>query len=391
MKYLEERATNIEPLADYKEISTSKNLRIKLGIDPTAHDVTLGWYAILRMLRKFQESGHTAVLILGEFTAQVGDPSGKSDTRNRLESNDINDYSNSVLSTIKNILHKDNLEIVSNNDWLGSLTIHDLLDLTSSTTLAQMLERDDFANRFNSNSPISLIEFFYPLFQGYDSVATHADIEIGGTDQLWNLMIGREIQKFYNQKPQVAMTFPLLVGTDGTKKMSQSFNNYISITDTPENIYGKLMSIPDEAMWEYFQLLTDIPLKTIAEYKKDMKSGKFNPFELKKTLGLTVLEELISKETAEEASYFFESTTVNKQIPKSIPEIRVDNNIDLHLPKFFVDNGISKSNSEARRLIKSNSVKINDKSIEILDINSNVLIDTVLQVGKRRFYKIISK
>ena len=391
MKYLEERATNIEPLADYKEISTSKNLRIKLGIDPTAHDVTLGWYAILRMLRKFQESGHTAVLILGEFTAQVGDPSGKSDTRNRLESNEINDYSNSVLSTIKNILHKDNLEIVSNNDWLGSLTIHDLLDLTSSTTLAQMLERDDFANRFNSNSPISLIEFFYPLFQGYDSVATHADIEIGGTDQLWNLMIGREIQKFYNQKPQVAMTFPLLVGTDGTKKMSQSFNNYISITDTPENIYGKLMSIPDEAMWEYFQLLTDIPLKTIAEYKIDMKSGNFNPFELKKTLGLTVLEELTSKETAEEASYFFESTTVNKQIPKSIPEIQVDSNIDLHLPKFFVDNGISKSNSEARRLIKSNSVKINDKSIEILDINSNVLIDTVLQVGKRRFYKIISK
>ncbi|MBB37793.1 MAG: tyrosine--tRNA ligase [Actinobacteria bacterium] len=391
MKYLEERATNIEPLSDYKEISKNKNLRIKLGIDPTAHDVTLGWYAILRMLRKYQESGHTAVLILGEFTAQVGDPSGKSDTRNRLEANEINDYSNSVLQIIKDILHKDNLEIVSNNDWLGSLTIHELLELTSSTTLAQMLERDDFANRFKSQSPISLIEFFYPLFQGYDSVATRADIEIGGTDQLWNLMIGREIQKFYNQKPQVAMTFPLLVGTDGTKKMSQSFNNYISITDSPENIYGNLMSIPDEAMWEYFKLLTDIPLKTISDYKNEMKAGKINPFELKKTLGLAILEELTDKKSAEEASYFFESTTVNKIIPESIPEIHVDKNIDLHLPKFLLDNHITKSNSEARRLIKSNSVKINDKSIEILDINSNDLIDKVLQVGKRRFYRIISK
>ena len=391
MKYLEERATNIEPLSDYKEISKNKNLRIKLGIDPTAHDVTLGWYAILRMLRKYQESGHTAVLILGEFTAQVGDPSGKSDTRNRLEANEINDYSNSVLQIIKDILHKDNLEIVSNNDWLGSLTIHELLELTSSTTLAQMLERDDFANRFKSQSPISLIEFFYPLFQGYDSVATRADIEIGGTDQLWNLMIGREIQKFYNQKPQVAMTFPLLVGTDGTKKMSQSFNNYISITDTPENIYGKLMSIPDEAMWEYFELLTDIPLKTISDYKKEMKLGKMNPFELKKTLGLAILEELTDNKTAQEASYFFESTTVNKNIPESIPEIHLERSIDLHLPKFFVENNITKSNSEARRLIKSNSVKINDKSIEIFDINSNELIDKVLQVGKRRYYSIISK
>ncbi|MEC7820728.1 MAG: tyrosine--tRNA ligase, partial [Actinomycetota bacterium] len=291
MKYLEERASSIEPLDDYKTISKKKNLRIKLGIDPTAHDVTLGWYGILRMLRKYQEFGHTAVLILGEFTAQVGDPSGKSDTRNRVEEKDINKYSDSVLTVVKNVLHSDNLEVVSNKDWLGSLSIQELLNLSSSTTLAQMLERDDFSNRFKSHSPISLIEFFYPLFQGYDSVATNADIEIGGSDQLWNLMIGREIQKFYNQKPQVAMTYPLLVGTDGSKKMSQSFNNYISITDSPENIFGKLMSIPDDAMWEYYLLLTDISVKDITAYKEDVRSNNINPFELKKELGLTILEE----------------------------------------------------------------------------------------------------
>ncbi len=391
MKYLEERASSIEPLDDYKTISKKKNLRIKLGIDPTAHDVTLGWYAILRMLRKYQEFGHTAVLILGEFTAQVGDPSGKSDTRNRVEEKDINKYSDSVLTVVKNVLHSDNLEVVSNKDWLGTLSIQELLNLSSSTTLAQMLERDDFSNRFESHSPISLIEFFYPLFQGYDSVATNADIEIGGSDQLWNLMIGREIQKFYNQKPQVAMTYPLLVGTDGSKKMSQSFNNYISITDSPENIYGKLMSIPDDAMWEYYLLLTDISVKNISEYKKDVQSNNINPFELKKELGLTILEELTDKETANKAATYFESTTVDKNIPESIPEIIINSDIDLHLPKFLVENNITKTNSEGRRLIESSSVKINDKIINNLDINSNDLINNVLHVGKRRFFKIISK
>ena len=391
MKYLEERASSIEPLDDYKTISKKKNLRIKLGIDPTAHDVTLGWYGILRMLRKYQEFGHTAVLILGEFTAQVGDPSGKSDTRNRVEEKDINKYSDSVLTVVKNVLHSDNLEVVSNKDWLGSLSIQELLNLSSSTTLAQMLERDDFSNRFKSHSPISLIEFFYPLFQGYDSVATNADIEIGGSDQLWNLMIGREIQKFYNQKPQVAMTYPLLVGTDGSKKMSQSFNNYISITDSPENIFGKLMSIPDDAMWEYYLLLTDISVKNISEYKKDVQSNNINPFELKKELGLTILEELTDKETANKAATYFESTTVDKNIPESIPEIIINSDIDVHLPKFLVENNITKTNSEGRRLIESSSVKINDIIIKHLDINSNDLINNVLHVGKRRFFKIISK
>ena len=249
MKYIEERSSVINPLSDYDDLLKSKKkLRIKLGVDPTAPDVTLGWYAILRALRKFQEYGHTAVLILGEFTAKVGDPSGKSETRSVLDESVIDTNAKGVLPIIETILHSDNLEIVSNKDWLSQLTISDMMNLASSTTLAQMLEREDFSKRYQDKNPISLLEFFYPLYQGYDSVAVDADIEIGGNDQLWNLMLGREIQKFYNKKPQVAITFPLLVGTDGKKKMSQSLDNYISVTDTPENIYGKIMSIPDNVM-----------------------------------------------------------------------------------------------------------------------------------------------
>ena len=279
MKYLEERASAIQPLESFhKLVKSGKKLRVKLGVDPTAPDVTLGWYAIIRALRKFQEEGHTAVLILGEFTAQVGDPSGKSETRTLLEESDVSENSKGVLPVIKNILHEDNLEIVSNKDWLSKLTTSELVNLASSTTLAQMLERDDFSKRFDNNNPISLMEFFYPMFQGYDSVAIKADIEIGGHDQLWNLMLGREIQKFYDLDPQVAMTFPLLIGTDGKKKMSQSLNNYISVSDKPEDIFGKIMSIPDEVMWDYFLMLTDVPLNEIDDMKKNIDSGE-NPFE----------------------------------------------------------------------------------------------------------------
>lgn len=302
MKYLQDRASAISPIEDFENlVNSNKSLRVKLGVDPTAPDVTLGWYAILRALRKFQEYGHTAVLILGEFTAQVGDPSGKSETRSKLETDVINKNSKGVLPIIKNILHKDNLEIVSNNDWLSKLTSSDLVNLSSSTTLAQMLEREDFSSRYSNNSPISLMEFFYPLFQGYDSVAVKADIEIGGHDQLWNLMLGREVQKFYSMNPQVSMTFPLLVGTDGKKKMSQSLNNYISISDTPENIYGKIMSIPDEIMWDYFTMLTDFELTEINEFKNSIDKGKENPFEIKKILGKYIVTDLYD-ERSERAS-----------------------------------------------------------------------------------------
>ena len=392
MEYLIERATNINPKDDLEKLLKSKkNLRVKLGVDPTAPDVTLGWYAILRMLRKFQDYGHTAVLILGEFTAQVGDPSGKSETRKVMGENEIDDNAKGVLPIIKNILNENNLEIVSNKDWLSKLTIQDMMELASKTTLAQMMERDDFSKRFSDNSPISLLEFFYPLYQGYDSVAVKADIEIGGNDQLWNLMLGREIQKSYDLSPQIAMTFPLLVGTDGSKKMSQSLNNYISISDSPENIFGKIMSIPDEIMWDYFTMLTDLEISEIADFRKNVDKGKTNPFDYKKMLGKLIVSEIYDENSALVAESTFENITINKNLPENMPETNIDDGIDVHLPNFLTENELTKSNSEARRLIESGSVKIDDQKVELLDINSSDLIGKTLQVGKRKFLKINKK
>ena len=392
MEYLIERATNINPKDDLEKLLKSKkNLRVKLGVDPTAPDVTLGWYAILRMLRKFQDYGHTAVLILGEFTAQVGDPSGKSETRKVMGENEIDDNAKGVLPIIKNILNENNLEIVSNKDWLSKLTIQDMMELASKTTLAQMMERDDFSKRFSDNSPISLLEFFYPLYQGFDSVAVKADIEIGGNDQLWNLMLGREIQKSYDLSPQIAMTFPLLVGTDGSKKMSQSLNNYISISDNPENIFGKIMSIPDEIMWDYFTMLTDLEISEIANFRKNVDKGETNPFDYKKMLGKLIVSEIYDENSALVAESTFENITINKNLPENMPETNIDDEIDIHLPNFLTENELTKSNSEARRLIESGSVKIDDQKVDLLDINSSDLIGKTLQVGKRKFLKINKK
>lgn len=386
MKYLEERASAIQPLESFHElVKSGKKLRVKLGVDPTAPDVTLGWYAIIRALRKFQEEGHTAVLILGEFTAQVGDPSGKSETRTLLEESDVSENSKGVLPVIKNILHEDNLEIVSNKDWLSKLTTSELVNLASSTTLAQMLERDDFSKRFENNNPISLMEFFYPMFQGYDSVAIKADIEIGGHDQLWNLMLGREIQKFYDLDPQVAMTFPLLIGTDGKKKMSQSLNNYISVSDKPEDIFGKIMSIPDEVMWDYFLMLTDVPLNEIDEMKKNIDSGE-NPFEYKKQLGQLIVQDIYSKDEASNALEVFQNITINKNIPEDIPIYDLNITGQVHLPKILTEQSITSSNSEARRLITAGSFKIDGEKYTDLDVEFIEISGKTLQLGKRNFF-----
>ena len=392
MKYIEERSSVINPIEDYNLLLQSKKkLRVKLGVDPTAPDVTLGWYSVIRALKKFQEYGHDVILILGEFTAKVGDPSGKSETRNILDDDSINENSVGVLPIIKSILHQDNLEIVSNKEWLSKLSINDMMSLASSTTLAQMLEREDFSNRYENKNPISLLEFFYPLFQGYDSVAVKSDIEIGGNDQLWNLMLGREIQKYYGLNPQVAITFPLLIGTDGKKKMSQSYDNYISISDTPENIFGKIMSIPDETMWDYFLMLTDLDLDVIDEYKSNVENDKENPFNLKKMLGELIITELFNNDEAANAANSFENVTVNKNIPDEIEEIILKSDMNIHLPKFLAENDILKSSSEGRRLISSGGFKINNEKYDKLDINSDDLIDKTIQVGKRNFIRIIKK
>ncbi len=392
MKYIEQRSSVINPLKDFNNLKKSKkSLRVKLGVDPTTPDVTLGWYAVIRSLKKFQEYGHTAVLILGDFTAQVGDPSGKSETRNLIEEKEIDTNSKDVLPIIKNILNKDNLEIVSNKDWLGKLDINKIMELASSTTLAQMLEREDFAKRYSKKNSISLLEFFYPLYQGYDSVAVKADIEIGGNDQLWNLMLGREIQKYYKMDPQVAITFPLLIGTDGKKKMSQSYNNYISISDEPDNIFGKIMSLPDNVMWEYFLMLTDLDIKEIGSLKDSVEKDNENPFKIKKLLGELIIKEIFDTNTSKKAAKSFEDLTIKKNIPEIITEISLKDDEEIHLPNFLTKNKVLKSNSEARRLINSGGFKINDKKYQDLDINSKNLINNIIQVGKRNYYRIIRK
>ncbi|MDA7850364.1 tyrosine--tRNA ligase [Acidimicrobiaceae bacterium] len=391
MKYIEDRSSVINPLADYEVLLKSKKkLRVKLGVDPTAPDVTLGWYAILRALKKFQEYGHTAVLILGEFTAQVGDPSGKSETRSVLEENEIDINAKGVLPIIKSILHSDNLEIVSNKEWLSKLSISEMMNLASSTTLAQMLEREDFSKRYDSKNPISLLEFFYPLFQGYDSVAVKSDIEIGGNDQLWNLMLGREIQKFYNMSPQVAITFPLLVGTDGKKKMSQSLNNYISVTESADNIYGKIMSIPDEVMWDYFLMLSDLELDEIEETKSLVLAEKMNPFDVKKSLGKIITNELYDETLSIKAEQSFNDITINKNIPDVIPDAYISEG-EVHLPNLLTENSVTNSNSEARRIITSGGFKIENVKYTELDILSPQLDGKILQIGKRKFLRINKK
>jgi tyrosyl-tRNA synthetase len=257
-------------------------LRVKLGVDPTAPDVTLGWAVVFRQLRKFQEMGHTAVLIIGDFTAQVGDPSERSDTRRRLDAGEVGGYVSELMDTIKSLLLEDNLEVRHNSEWLGALTMTDVLELTSKFTISRIMDRDDFSKRWHASQPISLIEFMYPLLQAMDSVAVEADIELGGTDQLFNLLVGRDLQERSGQQAQLVMTVPLLVGTDGEKKMSQSLGNYISVRDDPAEMFGKTMSIPDAAMAEWFSLAAAWESSAVAEIVDGLEAGQLHPGETKR-------------------------------------------------------------------------------------------------------------
>src|SRR5919106_37534 len=266
-----ERVERTEELAE--RLASGRPLRVKLGVDPTARDVTLGWAVPLRKLRRFQDLGHTAVLIIGDFTARIGDPSGKSETRRQLSEEEVRVNAEACVAQLLDILSENNLEVRYNSEWLEPLDLADILRLTSYSTVAGMLERDDFAKRYKEQRPISMVEFMYPLMQAYDSVATRADVELGGTDQLFNLLVGRDIQRAYGQPPQVCLTMPLLVGTDGVQKMSQSLNNYVSIREAPEEMFGKLMSIPDRLVVSYARLATDLSDDAIGEIDAAAKRG----------------------------------------------------------------------------------------------------------------------
>lgn len=379
---------NVVPREGLEEkLALDRPLRVKLGLDPTAPAVTLGWAVVLRKLRQFQELGHTAVLIVGDFTAQVGDPSQKAATRKRLSAEEVNGYAENLLVQFGRVLLEENLEIRRNSEWLADLDMYGMLELTSSSTVAQMLERSDFANRYEEGTPISVMEFLYPLLQGYDSVAVEADVELGGSDQLWNLMMGRIVQVRYGQDPQVALTMPLLVGTDGVDKMSQSLGNYIGVEDPPEDMFGKTMSIPDSAMGEWFRLAADVEPDEAERLASALDSGDLHPNEAKRRLARRIVELYWGGEAAENAEDAFDTVFKHGGVPADLAEHRVPANDPIHLPSLIRD-VFEMSGSEARRMIAQGAVRVDGLTIDSEELSREQLIGTVLRVGKRRFARL---
>lgn len=369
------------------KLESGKSLRVKLGLDPTAPAVTLGWAVVLRKLRHFQELGHTAVLIVGDFTAQVGDPSEKGAQRKRLSSDEVNRYAENVLSQFGKVLLDEKLEIRRNSEWLASLDMYGLLELTSSATVAQMLERSDFANRYETGTPISVMEFLYPLLQGYDSVAVEADVELGGSDQLWNLMMGRVVQERYGQDPQVALTMPLLVGTDGVNKMSQSLDNYIGVEDDPSEMFGKTMSLPDSAMSEWFRLAADLPEEEARSVDERLESGSLHPNEAKRLLARMVVDLYWGSGAGAQAESAFDRVFRDQEAPDEIDEHPLTDENPVNLPSLIRD-VFGLSGSEARRMLSQGAVRVDGEPTDAQELAREALVGAVLRVGKRRFVRL---
>jgi tyrosyl-tRNA synthetase len=390
MKHLMRGVDVVKPSEALAEkLDLGRPLRVKLGLDPTAPAVTLGWAVVLRKLRHFQEHGHTAVLIVGDFTAQVGDPSGKSETRKRLTRDQVMGFAESVLTEFRKILLPEPLEIRYNSEWLASFDMGEVLELTSKVTVAQMLERGDFAQRYENNTPISVMEFMYPLLQGYDSVAVEADIELGGSDQLWNLMMGRVIQERYGMTPQVAMTMPLLVGTDGVNKMSQSLGNYIGVDESAEDMFGKTMSIPDELMAQWFSLAADADADEVSAIGERLRTGALHPVTAKRDLARRVVALYRGNEAAASAEEAFDLIHKRGEIPEEVPEFVLPADEALSLASVIRDSGLAASAGEARRLIQQGAVRLDGTRVETVETTRAELVGRVLQVGKRRFARLV--
>lgn len=381
-------ADTVAPESELAEkLKLERPLRVKLGLDPTAPAVTLGWAVVLRKLRQFQELGHTAVLIVGDFTAQVGDPSERGETRKRLTAEEVSGHAENVLRQFEKVLLPENLEIRRNSEWLAGMDMTALLELTSSATVAQMMERQDFAKRYGDGTPISVMEFLYPLFQGYDSVAVEADIELGGSDQLWNLMMGRTVQERYGMDPQVALTMPLLVGTDGKKKMSQSLGNYIGVEDEPSDMFGKTMSLPDETMEHWFQLAADFDPARVASITSDLASGSMHPNDAKRLLARSVVAMYHGEDAAAGAEAGFDQVFKHGGVPDDMEEFPLPNDDTVNLPGLIRDI-FGTSGSEARRLLEQGAVKLDGNPVAELELAREDLVGRTLQVGKRKFTKL---
>jgi tyrosyl-tRNA synthetase len=370
------------------KLGLGRPLRVKLGLDPTAPAVTLGWAVVLRKLRHFQELGHTAVLIVGDFTAQVGDPSDRNAQRKRLTAEEVNEYAEKVLGQFEKVLLPESLEIRRNSEWLAGFDMYGFLELTSAATIAQMMERSDFAKRFDGGVPISVMEFLYPLLQGYDSVAVEADVELGGSDQLWNLMMGRVVQERYGQDPQVALTMPLLVGTDGTNKMSQSLGNYVGVEDAPADMFGKTMSIPDEAMGEWLRLAADLDEAAAASIEAGLASGEVHPNEAKRQLARSVVDLYWGETAAAEAEAAFDQVFKEGGLPDDIDEAKLPEDDPVSLPA-LIRSVFGVSGGEARRMIEQGAVRVDGEVIAEQEVPRADLGGKILKVGKRRFARLV--
>ncbi|HCK98903.1 MAG TPA: tyrosine--tRNA ligase, partial [Candidatus Marinimicrobia bacterium] len=358
---------------------------------PTAPDIHLGHTVGIRKLREFQELGHKVVLIIGDYTGMVGDPSGKSETRPRLTYEKVMENAKTYEEQFFKILDRSQTEVYYNGEWFAKMQFDEIMNLAAKFTVARILERDDFTKRYKEGIPISLHEFFYPLMQGYDSVAIKSDVELGATEQKFNLLAARHVQREYNQEPQVVLTLPVLEGIDGTQRMSKSLGNYVGIDETPPEMFGKIMSIPDTLIEKYFMLVTDYNLEQLESVRQRLQNTSLNPMDIKKELAGTIVAMYYDDEAAEQARQSFEQVFSKKELPDDISEIMIES--EGHFPvlvKILTDNGIVASNGEGKRLIRQGAVRVNDE--KITDINFELGIgDFIVKVGKRRFIKIIVK
>ena len=393
-KQLEILKKNVVDLVSEEELldrlKEGRSLRVKLGVDPSRPDLHLGHAVVLRKLRQFQNLGHKVILIIGDFTARIGDPSGRSVTRPMLTEEEVRENAKTYQEQAFKILDPEKTEIRFNGEWLAKMTFADVIILASKYTVARMLERDDFEKRYKEGVPIAISEFLYPLAQAYDSVAIKADIEIGGTDQYFNLIVGRKIQEEFGQRPQIVMTMPIIEGIDGKLKMSKSYNNYIAFTDPPSEMYGKLMAIPDHLIIKYMRLLTDISEEEIESYEKGMKEKKINPRDVKMKLAFEITKYFHGEDKAEEAQDRFIKVFREKEVPKDIPEYEFEKE-EIPIVDLLLSVKAVSSRSEAKRLINQGGIYVNGKRVkdfkEVLKLDKEI----ILKVGKRRFYKILSK
>lgn len=369
-----------------KKLKEGRALRVKAGFDPTAPDLHLGHTVLLQKLRQFQQLGHEVYFVIGDFTAMIGDPTGRSETRPPLSREEVLENAKTYEHQVFKILDPEKTNIVFNSTWLSGLGTEGIIKLAGKYTVARMLERDDFSKRFKEGVPIYIHEFIYPLLQGYDSVFLKADVELGGTDQKFNLLVGRDLQRAFGQEPQVCITLPLLVGLDGVRKMSKSYQNYIAIQEEPESMFGKIMSISDDLMWDYYTLLTDYTEEEIENFKKNL-----HPMEAKKKLAHFIVERFHGKEQADKALEFFVKTFSQREFPEDAPIIEVPYGLKRRAYELLFELGIEGSKNSARRVVEGGGLRINGAKVEDPNQEIEIKEELRLQVGKKRFYRVVPK